>query len=53
MEKSSKSKEQNKPAASTDKMPKTGAKTSAEMTDQDLDKVSGGPTAVERTFKPL
>ena len=53
MEKSSKSKEKNKPAALPDKTPKTATKSSAEMTDQDLDKVSGGPTAVERTFQPL
>ena len=51
MAKSNKSSKSGKPTSSPDKLVKTGKKNSdVELTEQDLDKISGGPTAVEHKY---
>ena len=47
MEKSDKSSKRDKPSSPPDKLVETTKKTDVELTEQDLDKISGGPTAVE------
>lgn len=47
MKKSGKSNKANKARRSANTLAKTGKKTGIELNEQDLDKVSGGPTAVE------
>jgi hypothetical protein len=47
MDKTDKSSKRDKPASSPDTLAETTKKTDVELTEQDLDKISGGPTAVE------
>ena len=47
MKKSGKSNKTSKVRRSADTLAKTGKKTGVELNEQELDKVSGGPTAVE------
>jgi len=47
MEKTDKSSRRDKPSSPPDKLVETIKKTDVELSEQDLDKISGGPTAVE------
>ena len=47
MDKTDKPSRRDKPSSSADKLVETTKKTDVELTEQDLDKISGGPTAVE------
>jgi hypothetical protein len=47
MEKTDKSSRRDKPSSSPDKLVETTRKTDVELTEEDLGKISGGPTAVE------
>jgi hypothetical protein len=47
MEKTDKSSRRDRPASRPDELVETTKKRDVELTEQDLDKISGGPTAVE------
>jgi len=50
MKKSDKSSTSSKPISAPDKLVETGTKSGVELSEQELDKISGGPTAVEKKY---